>query len=127
MRVIVCGGRDYQDRARVFAALSGILKKHGQITIIQGGCKTGADLHARAFASCTKGIVHLINEEADWKTHGKAAGPIRNQAMLDQHSPEAVVAFPGGAGTTDMVHRAEEAGLKVWFPCGSPDAKQGEK
>ena len=55
MRVIVCGGRDYQDRALVFEALGGILKKHGRITIIQGGCKTGADLHARAFAASTKG------------------------------------------------------------------------
>lgn len=117
MRVIVCGGRDYQDRVKVFEALHAILKKHGRITVIQGGCPTGADLHARAFAASTKGIVHLINEEADWTAHGKAAGPMRNQAMIDRHKPDGVVAFPtGGPGTTDMIERAEAAGLKVWCP-----------
>ena len=117
MRILVCGGRDYQNRAKVFEALHAILAKHGRITIIQGGCPTGADLHARAFASCTKGIVHLINEEADWKTHGKAAGPLRNQAMIDRHKPDGMVAFPtGGPGTADMIARAEKAGLKIWFP-----------
>ena len=35
--------------------------------------------------------------------HGNAAGPIRNQRMLDHGKPDIVVAFPGGSGTADMV------------------------
>lgn len=124
MRVIVCGGRDYQDRQAVFDALAAILKKHGRITVIQGGCKTGADLHARAFAASTKGIVHLINEDAGWKTHGNAAGPLRNAVMIEKHQPEGVVAFPtGGPGTADMIRQAEKAGLKIWSPAGEPSHK----
>jgi hypothetical protein len=42
----------------------------------------------------------------DWKTHGKAGGPIRNQMMLDDYKPQVVIAFPGGSGTADMVRRA---------------------
>jgi len=50
---------------------------------------------------------------ADWETHGKAAGPIRNQRMLDEGRPDLVVAFPGGRGTSDMVARAKRAGVEV--------------
>jgi hypothetical protein len=52
---------------------------------------------------------------ADWNTHGRAAGPIRNQRMLDEVKPELVVAFPGGRGTADMVRRAREAGVNVYL------------
>jgi len=50
---------------------------------------------------------------ANWRTHGKAAGPIRNQQMLDEGRPHLVVAFPGGTGTADMVRRAKAAGVPV--------------
>lgn len=48
-----------------------------------------------------------------WKDHGKAAGPIRNQLMLDDFKPDLVVAFPGGKGTADMVKKAQDAGVTV--------------
>jgi hypothetical protein len=47
------------------------------------------------------------------KKHGRAARPIRNQRMLDEGKPDLVVAFPGGRGTTDMIRRAERAGVPV--------------
>jgi hypothetical protein len=50
---------------------------------------------------------------ADWFSHGKAAGPIRNQEMLAMEAPALVVAFPGGRGTADMVRRARKAGVDV--------------
>jgi hypothetical protein len=45
--------------------------------------------------------------------HGRAAGPIRNQAILDEGKPDLVVAFPGGRGTTDMVSRVQNARIEV--------------
>ena len=39
-------------------------------------------------------------------TYGKAAGPIRNQQMLDEGKPDVVIAFPGASGTADMINRA---------------------
>ncbi len=50
---------------------------------------------------------------ADWEANGTAAGPIRNQKMLDEGKPDLVIAFPGGSGTADMVRRAKAAGVKV--------------
>lgn len=49
---------------------------------------------------------------ADWDRHGKAAGPIRNQEMVDS-GLDLCIAFPGGRGTADMIRRCEAAGVPV--------------
>jgi hypothetical protein len=51
--------------------------------------------------------------KAEWDKHGRAAGPIRNQQMLDDGKPDLVLAFAGGRGTDDMCRRAREAGIEV--------------
>lgn len=112
MRVLVCGGRDYNNFAAVSYALAELRRRHGKLIVIQGGA-TGADWCARRWCFLLNGPVHMINEPADWKAHGKAAGPIRNQLMLDEHKPDLVLAFPGGNGTADMIRRAEKAGIPV--------------
>lgn len=111
MRVLVTGGRDYDDLASVCGALDELRAQHGRLTVIQGGA-SGADFIARYWCG-RQSSVHMINEPADWKKHGKAAGPLRNQRMLDEHKPDLVLAFEGGRGTADMVHRAEAAGVPV--------------
>jgi hypothetical protein len=55
--------------------------------------------------------------EADWATHGKAAGPIRNRKMLDAGA-DLVLAFPVGnsktsPGTWDCIEAAAERGIPV--------------
>jgi hypothetical protein len=109
MRVLVCGGRDYQDKDKVFAVLDEI---HAQTSIssIIHGCASGADTLGSDWA-----WIRGIDEErypADWKTHGKAAGPIRNRQMLNTQ-PNLVVAFPGGRGTQDMINISRIAGIEV--------------
>ena len=59
---------------------------------------------------------------ARWAELGRRAGPIRNQEMLDLWVPDGVVAFPGGAGTADMVARARAACVTVWVPPYPPPA-----
>lgn len=80
------------------------------IVIIAGGAK-GADSAAADFAVVS--FCQLQEFKADWNKHGKAAGAIRNQQMLDEGKPDLVVAFPGGRGTADMVRRAKKAGIEV--------------
>ena len=53
---------------------------------------------------------------ADWKQYGRGAGPIRNREMLQYSEPDIVVAFPGGAGTADMIRAARTAGYPVVQP-----------
>lgn len=107
MRVIVCGGRDYRDYDRVFAALAEL--GHDAI-IIEGGA-TGADRLARV-AARNLGL-WCWTCPADWDRHGKGAGHIRNMRMLDQARPHLVIAFPGGRGTANMVEIARLALVEV--------------
>lgn len=111
MRVLVTGGRDYRNISAVSAALDDLRKRYGRLTVIQGGA-TGADEIARIWCG-RQPSVHMINEPADWEAHGRAARPIRNQRMLDEHRPDIVLAFPGGRGTADMVRRARAANVTV--------------
>jgi hypothetical protein len=64
--------------------------------------------------------VEVLEFSADWKTHGKSAGPMRNRQMLNDGQPTAVVAFPGGRGTADMIRAAKAVGLPVWEPVKRP-------
>lgn len=110
MRVLVCGGRDFDDDVAVDLALREIAASHGQFIVIQGGAP-GADKLARKW--CQKHRISFVTVEAEWRKHGRAAGPIRNQIMVDEYKPHLVVAFPGGRGTEDMVRRATAAGIPV--------------
>ena len=115
-RILVCGGRDYKDRDRVFAELDRINEACGDpICVIAGGA-TGADAFAEEWARSKIGKregISFHGFKANWKELGRAAGPIRNQKMIDRGKPNLVLAFPGGRGTADMIHRAEEAGIPV--------------
>ena len=110
MRVLVCGGRTFNDSNLAFETLDEICKDARATVIIHGGA-LGADELAKEWAIVN--WASWISFPADWEAHGRAAGPIRNQAMLDEGKPDLVIAFPGGRGTADMVRRARGAGVKV--------------
>ena len=109
-RIIVCGGRGYRNRDSVYWQLDRIHTARGIAVVIHGAAR-GADSLAAEWAQDR--CVLAEPYPADWASDGKAAGPIRNQRMLDQAAPDAVVAFPGGRGTDDMVRRAKVAGVPV--------------
>jgi predicted Rossmann-fold nucleotide-binding protein len=114
MRIIVTGGRDYTDARTVARVLAAYQAKHpGKHTLVHGGA-TGADTMAAAVAYTLDWEVeeHL----ADWETHGKGAGPIRNKKMADAGA-DGLIAFPGGRGTANMIACARKAGIPVWEPC----------
>jgi hypothetical protein len=113
-RLLVCGGREYCDTANLVLALDKIHAKHPEMLLIHGAAP-GADSMAVIWAA--DHAVSLQPFPADWKQHGRAAGPIRNQQMIDKGKPDAVVSFPGGRGTADMMRRASSAGIMVWEPC----------
>lgn len=111
MRILVCGGRDYDNAERVFAELKGAAETRGPISAVIHGGATGAD-SAAAFWCGMVGCRQLTFKP-EWRAKGRAAGPIRNQAMIDEGKPDLVIAFPGGRGTADMVKRAEAAGIEI--------------
>jgi hypothetical protein len=110
VRVLVCGGRKFADPDRVWLVLNELHASPHVSVVIHGGA-SGADAHAARWAWLCG--VPALPFDADWDKHGKAAGPRRNQRMLDEGKPDLVLAFPGGKGTADMVRRAKRAGVPV--------------
>lgn len=109
-KILVCGGRDYNNRVMVNKVLNKQLKKHKELHIIQGGAR-GADTLAFRWAAMTKSSTRTFS--ANWDKFGKAAGYIRNSEMLKEGQPDLVIAFPGGRGTAMMVDIARKAGVEV--------------
>ena len=106
MKVLVCGSRNFYD----WRSLEQELKEH-DITLIIEGCASGADSLARQWAIYNE--IPYEEYPADWSNYGKAAGPLRNQQMLDKGDPELVIAFmsPNSRGTRHMVEIAKKAGI----------------
>ena len=108
---IICGGRDFADAVMFNSAMGDLVRLRGMPECVVNGGARGADLMAKGWAE--RHAIEARSVAADWGLHGKAAGPIRNQTMLDRYKPDFVVAFPGGRGTADMVQRSRKAGVDV--------------
>ena len=113
MRVLVCGGRDFDDAGLMISVLDRLHTEKFFTVLIHGNAR-GADRIADAWASC-RGIPREPYDvpQGEWDEVGKKAAPLRNQRMLDEGKPDLVVAFPGGGGTKDIVRRAVKARVPV--------------
>lgn len=107
--VLVCGGRDYEDREHVYRGLSRLKPKR----VVTGDCPTGTDRLAYLWAK--EHDVEYEGYPADWNNFGRSAGPMRNTQMLKAERIDIVLAFPGGAGTADMVSKALKANITVRY------------
>lgn len=115
-RLLVCGGRNFSDKALLVATLDDVLIWLGGIDVLIEGEARGADRMARNWA--VQLDIPVLKFPANWDKFGKAAGPIRNQLMLDEGKPTHAVAFydrprDESRGTADMVRRLKKAGVPV--------------
>ncbi len=116
LRLLVCGGRNFANRTVLNAVLDSLLATYTIEVLIAGGAR-GADRLAVAWAR-SSGIrpeEYPVTPE-EWAELGKRAGRLRNTKMLDEGKPNAVIAFPGGPGTANMIQQAESRGIRVWQP-----------
>lgn len=113
-RVAVCGGRNLEDLGTVWSALDVVradIERVGiEMSLVHGGCR-GADKLAASWAVYNQ--IDCTEVAADWNQHGRKAGPIRNQLIIDDYAPHSLVVFKGGLGTADMVRRARKAGVQL--------------
>ena len=125
--IVAGGGRDLlwlpaQIAAVLLARTSGQLV-HG---LLHGGAR-GADRTIGRAAFQLGWPVEVL--PADWRRHGRAAGPIRNRELLELAISRAealssaaapvsvlVVAFPGGAGTASLVREARRLAAHAPVP-----------
>ncbi len=122
MRVLVYGGRGFDDREFLRKALDELARECGIDVVIHGDA-IGADRMAGEWAR-RSGIRELAFP-ADWEKYLRAAGPIRNRQMLVEALPDLVVAFPGGRGTANMIRQARAAGVPVHEH--APQVETGEQ
>jgi len=116
VKVMVTGSRRWKAREPIQNALF----RHftpGGVNILIVGDASGADCIAADIARLEIPFEVKVHRAA-WGKHGKAAGPMRNQRMVDQ-KPDVCLAFPTvsedtpGSGTWDAVRRARKAGIPV--------------
>jgi len=110
-KILVCGGRHYDDGDFLNSALNGLLREYEWFEALIEGGATGADRLARDWAM-ERGIP-TVTFTANWKKWGLAAGIIRNKHMIDVMKPDMVIAFPGGRGTQHMSNYALSCGIKL--------------
>jgi len=110
MRVLVCGGRDYDNAVQLQKYMNTLDAAEGVSVVIHGAARGADSLAGRWGISRRK---EVIPYPADWRKHGRAAGPIRNKQMLDEGKPDLVIAFLGGRGTENMIKQATAAGVPV--------------
>lgn len=110
-KILVTGGRNFHNTIMVVNTLNKVVEDNPgrEIVLIHGGAY-GADKAASGWAK-SKGV-RQVECKADWKGHGKFAGPIRNTMMVKM-SPDICVVFPGGRGTNDCARKAKEAGIPI--------------
>lgn len=115
MKLIIAGKRDFNDKEFVYKEIDEYISVIGKPSeIIEGGA-SGVDSIAIEY-----GILHKIPIKtffADWDTHGRAAGPIRNEQMAKYASKNGdghLLAFWDGQsrGTKSMIEQAKKYKLK---------------
>lgn len=109
-RVLICGSRSWTDSAAVRQVIDAL---PDGAAVIHGGA-AGADGLAGRFAAARGLTVEVY--PADWRTYGRAAGPIRNAQMLREGRPDRVIAFRMcgiSRGTDNMIRQARVAGVPV--------------
>lgn len=116
-RILVTGSRHLKDSQILSETLDGVLESlkrfrpSDEVTLVHGGAQ-GADALAAMWAS--ERMLDIERHEADWHKHKRAAGPIRNQKMVDSGA-DICVAFlaDDSVGTADCIKRAIKAGIPV--------------
>lgn len=113
-RIIVCGSRDFSNKALCFESLERILKDCQNLEIVSGHAK-GADMFGEEYAAIHSLKITVF--KPDWKQYGRGAGPIRNREMLKyaMEGKPIVIAFWDGKskGTKNMIDQAKKVNATV--------------
>ena len=115
MKVLICGGRDMEDKDLVYKTLAPYYEEYKDELEIVSGMAKGADHWGYLFSFHYDLKCHKF--PANWDKYGKSAGPRRNKQMLDETpgGVDLVIAFPtkNSRGTWHMVQLAREYGIKT--------------
>jgi len=105
INVVVAGGREYENYPELSQKLDQTISQLNipermSVNIVSGGAR-GADTLAEKYAQ-ERGL-GLQVFPANWNEKGLSAGTLRNTQMAKEG--DALVAFPGGTGTENMIQQ----------------------
>lgn len=102
-KIIVAGSRSFNDYSKMKEVLSEIVSPNCEI--ISGGAR-GADALAKKYA--LEYSIPYKEFPADWSTHSKSAGAIRNKQMADYG--EVLISFWDGEskGSKNMIENMKK-------------------
>lgn len=116
IRVLVTGDREWACLGIAEAVVTRLVARYGPgVMIIHGGAK-GVDLSFELAAREQEVATEV--HEADWEKHGRKAGPLSNQEMVDRGAELAIAVhrdLSQSRVTKDCVRRCLEAGIPVWL------------
>lgn len=112
IRMIIAGGRDFQDYERLEQNFDSWMEgvDNDNITIISGGAR-GADRLGERIAE--EYNLDLKIYPANWETYGKKAGYIRNQQMANNATHLLAAWDRQSRGTMHMINIAQNMGLQT--------------
>ena len=128
MKLIVAGGRKYTDYEAVRHELDDLHIKKSITEIVCGMCNQGIQTYKEilpqgkviavygadglGYRWAKENNILIAEFPADWRSFRLKAGPLRNGKMADY--ADALIAFPGTAGTNDMVDKARKMNLIIF-------------
>lgn len=113
MKIIIAGGRAFRPTPQDDSFVRMLLATHGATEIVSG-CSGGADRFGE-YLAWAMGL-RLVPFRPDWKSYGKAAGPIRNRAMAQY--ADAAILMPGKRGTESMRREMLRLGKPIIYDGG---------
>jgi hypothetical protein len=127
MRLLVFGGRKFNNRPAAYAALNEIHRRT-PVTAVISGKALGADRMGEDWARLHR--IPVVPFRPNWEDIERAgaririrpdgskydadAGFVRNQRMIDEGKPDAALRLPGGNGTNDMTGRVLLRGILLY-------------
>lgn len=118
-RVLVTGSRTWIRWKIIWDALDNVLAEHPDMTLVHGHCFRGADKLADIWAMRRR--VPAEHYPADWQTHGRRAGILRNLQMVATN-PDLCLAFirDNSPGATHCAGAARAAGIATVYLAHDP-------
>lgn len=137
LRIGVTGGRDFADWnmvARVVHALPNGILVHGAASGADDLCAKWwtrmmgreDEPHPAEWDQCDESCYHRARTTVNSSNYCPAAGPRRNQQMVES-GLDILVVFPGGRGTADMTRRAEKAGIPILVAAAVPSVGEDQE
>ena len=110
MRVIVAGGREFDDEQRLHNVLSLLTNEYGFSQVVCGMAR-GVDMFGKHWADLNN--LPVVEFPANWNRYGKSAGYKRNLEMAENADMLIAVWDGKSKGTGHMIDIAKTKGLKV--------------